>query len=70
MSSRLMKKVLNEQSGALQRQQLDIEDDSVLPESPAPARNLFNLLEDDDDVDISNNSDDNRSDQVLSLSKL
>ncbi|KAL1569899.1 transcription factor 25-like [Salvia divinorum] len=51
MSSRLMKKVLNEQSAALQLQQFhsDGDDDSESPQSSAPARNLFSLLEDDDD---------------------
>lgn len=57
MSSRLMKKVLNEQSAALQ--QLDSDDDSESPESSAPARNLFSLLEDDDD----SNSHEHLSDQ-------
>ncbi|XP_057769232.1 uncharacterized protein LOC130989283 isoform X2 [Salvia miltiorrhiza] len=60
MSSRLMKKVLHEQSAPLQ--ELDSDDDSDSPESSAPARNLFSLLEDDDD-DIGTNSHEAHDDQ-------
>ncbi|KAG6399946.1 hypothetical protein SASPL_141432 [Salvia splendens] len=49
MSSRLMKKVLNEQSAALQLRSDGDDDDSESPQSSAPARNLFSLLGDDDD---------------------
>ncbi|KAL6496858.1 hypothetical protein OROGR_028787 [Orobanche gracilis] len=49
MSSRMMKKFLKEQEAALQQQrQLTSEDDSELPDSPAPGRNYFDLLEDED----------------------
>ena len=49
MSSRLMKKVLNEQSAPLQLHSDGDDDDSESPQSSAPARNLFSLLGDDDD---------------------
>ncbi|KAL8458929.1 hypothetical protein ACS0TY_036425 [Phlomoides rotata] len=52
MSSRLMRKVLEEQSALLQQQQLDSSDDSESPISSAPTRNLFDLLEDDDNDDV------------------
>lgn len=60
MSSRLMKKVLNEQSAALQLPSDGDDDDSESPQSSAPARNLFSLLGDEDD------DDDVATDQVYS----
>lgn len=50
MSARLLKKVLQEQEEQLQ--QLDNDDDSDSPVSAAPSKNLFSLLnEDEEDVD-------------------
>ncbi|KAG8368000.1 hypothetical protein BUALT_Bualt16G0131100 [Buddleja alternifolia] len=49
MSGRLLKKVLKEQEAALQQQQqlqLNSDDDSESPNSSAPSRNPFDLLED------------------------
>ncbi|GFP79194.1 hypothetical protein PHJA_000062900 [Phtheirospermum japonicum] len=50
MSARMMKKVLKEQEAALQQQQqqLNSDDGSESSDSPTPARNYFDLLEDED----------------------
>ncbi|KAL6585296.1 hypothetical protein OROMI_004585 [Orobanche minor] len=62
MSSRMMKKVLKEQEAALQQQrQLNGQDDLELPDSPAPARNYFDLLEDEDDYSSSQHYCDHHS---------
>ncbi|KAL3824994.1 hypothetical protein ACJIZ3_021023 [Penstemon smallii] len=65
MSARLLKKVLREQEAALQKQQLNTDDESESPDFPAPFRNPFDLLDDDIDDGGDGRDDDrhHRSDQ-------